>query len=104
MSYLDAAITPNQYQVTVLSTEASRRCKLVGEYLVSPEKEAVSLLTTTSGQIVYCWPYNHLRKFGQVEVRQKLYKILINCFTHYCSHDESDQTENLHRTLSYNVY
>uniref|UniRef100_A0AAQ4P2P6 IRS-type PTB domain-containing protein n=1 Tax=Gasterosteus aculeatus aculeatus TaxID=481459 RepID=A0AAQ4P2P6_GASAC len=60
-------LPPNQYQVTVQSTEASRRCKLAGEYLVSPEDEAVRLLDINTGHIFYRWPYNFLRKFGLVE-------------------------------------
>lgn len=65
---LDPTLPPNQYQVSVQSTEASRRCKLAGKYLVSPEKEAVILLACNTGHIVYCWPYRLLRKFGHVEV------------------------------------
>uniref|UniRef100_A0A8C3A2N7 IRS-type PTB domain-containing protein n=1 Tax=Cyclopterus lumpus TaxID=8103 RepID=A0A8C3A2N7_CYCLU len=60
-------LTPNQYQVIVQSTEASRRCKLAGEYLVSPEKEAVILLDISTGHTIYRWPYELLRKFGLVE-------------------------------------
>ncbi|XP_034739832.1 docking protein 3 isoform X1 [Etheostoma cragini] len=63
----DLALPPNQYPVIVQSTEASRRCKLSGEYLISPEKEAVLLLAISTGHIFYRWPYRHLRKFGQVE-------------------------------------
>ncbi|KAM6952989.1 uncharacterized protein dok3 [Lycodopsis pacificus] len=63
----DVTLPPNQYQVTVQSTEASRRCKLAGEYLVSLEKEAVILLAINTGHIFYRWPYTFLRKFGLVE-------------------------------------
>ncbi|XP_034546119.1 docking protein 3 isoform X2 [Notolabrus celidotus] len=63
----DVALPLNQYQVTVQSTEASRRCQLNGVYLVSPEKEAVSLLSISTGHIVYRWRYTFLRKFGQLE-------------------------------------
>ncbi|XP_074530911.1 uncharacterized protein dok3 [Halichoeres trimaculatus] len=63
----DVVVPPNQYQVTIQSTEASRRCQLSGIYLVSPEKEAVSLLGINSGHIIYRWPYTLLRKFGQIE-------------------------------------
>ncbi|XP_035525543.1 docking protein 3 [Morone saxatilis] len=63
----DLSVLPNQYQVTVQSTEASRRCQLAGEYLVSPEKEAVILLAIKTGHVIYRWPYRLLRKFGQVE-------------------------------------
>ncbi|XP_049897887.1 uncharacterized protein dok3 [Epinephelus moara] len=63
----DLTLPPNQYQVTVQSTEASRRCKLSGEYLVSTEKDAVTLLAINTGHIFYRWPYRLLRKYGQVE-------------------------------------
>nr|XP_046261753.1 docking protein 3 isoform X2 [Scatophagus argus] len=63
----DLTLPPNQYQVTVQSTEASRRCQLAGDYLVSPEKHAVILLAINTGHIIYRWPYMLLRKFGQVE-------------------------------------
>ncbi|XP_023257896.1 docking protein 3 isoform X1 [Seriola lalandi dorsalis] len=63
----DLTLPPNQYQVTVQSTEASRRCKLAREYLVSPDKEALVLLACSTGDIIYSWPYRLLRKFGQVE-------------------------------------
>ncbi|KAM9356760.1 docking protein 3 [Symphorus nematophorus] len=63
----DLSLPSNQYQVTVQSTEASRRCQLAGEYLVSPEKQAVILLAINTGHIIYRWPYTFLRKFGQVE-------------------------------------
>ncbi|XP_060936239.1 docking protein 3 [Limanda limanda] len=57
----------NQYRVTVQSTEASRRCRLAGEYLLSPEEEDVTLLAFYTGHFIYCWPYTLIRKFGQVE-------------------------------------
>ncbi|CAK6956461.1 docking protein 1 [Scomber scombrus] len=63
----ELTLPPNQYQVTVQSTEASRRCKLVGDYVISPESEAVSLHAIQTGQTIYSWPYRLLRKFGQVE-------------------------------------
>uniref|UniRef100_A0A3Q3IIN3 IRS-type PTB domain-containing protein n=1 Tax=Monopterus albus TaxID=43700 RepID=A0A3Q3IIN3_MONAL len=53
--------------VTVQSTEASRRCKLAGDYLVSPDKDAVILLAINTCHVIYHWPYRFLRKFGQVE-------------------------------------
>ncbi|XP_072252561.1 docking protein 3 [Leuresthes tenuis] len=60
-------IPPNHYQVTFHSTEASKRCNLAGEYLVTPDSEALVLLTINTGGIIYSWPYRLLRKFGQVE-------------------------------------
>nr|XP_019935327.1 PREDICTED: docking protein 3 [Paralichthys olivaceus] len=58
---------PNQYQVTIQSTEASQRCRLAGEYLLSPGEEAVTLLACNTGHVIYRWPYRLLRKFGQTE-------------------------------------
>ncbi|XP_042349617.1 docking protein 3 [Plectropomus leopardus] len=63
----DPTLPPNQYQVTVQSTEASRRCKLSGDYLVCTDNEAVILLAIDTGHTLYRWPYRLLRKFGQVE-------------------------------------
>lgn len=63
----DVTLPPNQYKVTIQSTEASKRCRLAGEYLVSPDKEAVILLDVSAGYVIYRWPYRLLRKFGQVE-------------------------------------
>nr|XP_020446781.1 docking protein 3 [Monopterus albus] len=63
----DLTAPPNRYQVTVQSTEASRRCKLAGDYLVSPDKDAVILLAINTCHVIYHWPYRFLRKFGQVE-------------------------------------
>ncbi|XP_047441556.1 docking protein 2 [Mugil cephalus] len=63
----DVTLPPNQFKVTVQSTEASRRCRLTGEYLVCPDIEAVTLLDISTGYTIYSWPYCLLRKFGQVE-------------------------------------
>ncbi|XP_030001014.1 docking protein 1 isoform X2 [Sphaeramia orbicularis] len=63
----DTDLPPNIYKVTVQSTEASRRCKLSGDFLISPDSEAVMLLDVSSSCIIYRWPYRMLRKFGQVE-------------------------------------
>ncbi|XP_071314545.1 docking protein 3 [Trachinotus anak] len=63
----DLTLPPNRYQVTIYSTEASTRCKLAGEYLVSPDEEALILLNCNTGHTIFRWPYRLLRKFGQVE-------------------------------------
>ncbi|XP_029021514.1 docking protein 3 [Betta splendens] len=63
----DLTVPAKCHPVTVQSTEASRRCGLAGEYLVSPEKEAVALLSVNSCHVIYRWPYKLLRKFGLVE-------------------------------------
>ncbi|XP_055783876.1 docking protein 3 [Salvelinus fontinalis] len=56
-----------QYQVTVKTNEASRRCQLTGSYLLLPERDAILLQDIQTGVTVYCWPYHLLRRFGQVK-------------------------------------
>lgn len=68
-SCLDLTLPVNQYKVTVQRTEASRRCQLDGEYLVSLGKQAVMLLAIGTGHVIYRWPYMLIRKFGQCKVR-----------------------------------
>ncbi|XP_005719735.1 docking protein 3 [Pundamilia nyererei] len=63
----ELTLPPNQYQVTIQSTEASKRCKLSGKYLVSIEGEAIELLDMRTRYIIFDWPYKLLRKFGQIE-------------------------------------
>lgn len=63
----DCALPLSQYLVTVQSTEASRRCKLVGDYFLSSDTEALQLLEVQTEQCVYCWPYHGLRRFGPVQ-------------------------------------
>ncbi|XP_017282121.1 docking protein 3 [Kryptolebias marmoratus] len=58
---------PNQYQVKVQSTKASKSCKLAGNYLMSTTTEDLILSDISTGGVIYCWPYRLLRKFGQVE-------------------------------------
>lgn len=68
---LDTNLPPNVYQVTVRCTEASQRCNLIGDYLISLESDALLLLDGNTSDIIYCWPYKMIRKYGQVEVKSK---------------------------------
>ncbi|KAM4732897.1 docking protein 2 [Anableps anableps] len=63
----EPALPPDQYKVKILSTEAAKRCKLAGEYVVFIDREALELLAVNTGGVIYSWPYKLLRKFGQVE-------------------------------------
>ncbi|XP_072289533.1 docking protein 3 [Eucyclogobius newberryi] len=63
----DTTQPPNVHPVTVRTTEASQRCNLTGDYLMSLEDDALLLLHSNTGDVIYRWPYNMLRKFGQVE-------------------------------------
>ncbi|MGH0130009.1 UNVERIFIED_CONTAM: hypothetical protein FKN15_040520 [Acipenser sinensis] len=57
-----------EFQVTVQVTEASLRCDLYGDYILSAGKEDITLLEPRSKQVLYCWPYRLLRRFGQDKV------------------------------------
>ncbi|XP_017561741.1 docking protein 3 [Pygocentrus nattereri] len=59
--------SPGQYQVKVLSSEASVRCCMSGSYLLSPEKDALCLLDLNTGKTAFYWPYRFLRRFGQIK-------------------------------------
>ncbi|XP_056328405.1 docking protein 3 [Danio aesculapii] len=56
-----------QFQVCVQSTESSQRLRLSGSYLLSADKETVSLLDLKTGQPIQRWPYRLLRRFGPVK-------------------------------------
>ncbi|XP_046721765.1 docking protein 2 isoform X2 [Silurus meridionalis] len=62
-----SSLCPGQFQVTVASSEASVRCCMSGTYLLSPEKEALSLLNMKTGHVAFSWPYRLLRRFGLVK-------------------------------------
>ncbi|XP_067103784.1 docking protein 3 [Osmerus mordax] len=53
-----------QYTVTIQPTEASRRCKLAGDYLLCPVTDGLLLLELYTAQTIYSWPYHLLRRFG----------------------------------------
>ncbi|XP_036445337.1 docking protein 3 [Colossoma macropomum] len=59
--------SPGQYQVKVLSSQASVRCCMSGSYLLSPEKDALCLLDLNTGKTAFYWPYRFLRRFGQIK-------------------------------------
>uniref|UniRef100_A0A3B3Y559 IRS-type PTB domain-containing protein n=1 Tax=Poecilia mexicana TaxID=48701 RepID=A0A3B3Y559_9TELE len=63
----EPTLPPDQYKVKVLGTDAAKRCKLAGEYVVFTDSEALELLDVNTGGVIYSWPYRLLRKFGQVE-------------------------------------
>lgn len=63
----DTSLSPKAHLVTVRATEASQRCNLSGDYLVSDEGGALLLLDLNTCDIIYRWPYKMLRKYGQVE-------------------------------------
>ncbi|KAL2077627.1 hypothetical protein ACEWY4_027131 [Coilia grayii] len=58
-----------QYQVKVQQTEAAMRCGLAGSYALSPSSEALSLQDLDTSEVIYCWPYRLLRRFGTVKAR-----------------------------------
>uniref|UniRef100_A0A3P9NE77 IRS-type PTB domain-containing protein n=1 Tax=Poecilia reticulata TaxID=8081 RepID=A0A3P9NE77_POERE len=64
---VEPTLPPDQYKVKILGTDAAKRCKLAGEYVVFTDSEALELLDVNTGGVIYSWPYRLLRKFGQVE-------------------------------------
>ncbi|CAI5766923.1 3 [Podarcis lilfordi] len=54
-----------EFPVSVFPTEASARCHLKGNYLMTTLPEHLVLKDMHSGQALYTWPYAFLRRFGQ---------------------------------------
>lgn len=63
----EPALALNQYTVRIGTTEASLRCHLAGEYLMSVTNRKLVLLELNTWVAVYCWPYICIRKFGIVQ-------------------------------------
>uniref|UniRef100_A0AAV2MJJ5 IRS-type PTB domain-containing protein n=1 Tax=Knipowitschia caucasica TaxID=637954 RepID=A0AAV2MJJ5_KNICA len=63
----DALEPPKAHLVSVRLTEASQRCNLSGDYLISPDADALLLLHPETHDVIFHWPYKMLRKYGQVE-------------------------------------
>ncbi|XP_032559234.1 docking protein 3 [Chiroxiphia lanceolata] len=54
-----------EYLVLVVQTDASTRCGLHGQYLLSALPQSLTLKDLQSRQPLLTWPYPFLRKFGQ---------------------------------------
>ncbi|XP_035679397.1 uncharacterized protein LOC118417787 [Branchiostoma floridae] len=52
-------------KVTVIPTDASKRCKLKGDYMLQVCSEGIVLLNSTTEQLVYDWPYKMIRRYGR---------------------------------------
>lgn len=74
------ALAENQYSVRVQTTEASRRCYLAGEYLVSVNQSDLVLQELNTGETVFKWPYTCIRKFGTVEVKLSFSRMVLQVY------------------------
>uniref|UniRef100_A0AAY4E4Z4 Docking protein 2 n=1 Tax=Denticeps clupeoides TaxID=299321 RepID=A0AAY4E4Z4_9TELE len=53
------------FLVTVVSTVASNKCQLHGDYILTPESDQLVLRDLASKDVLFIWPYCFVRKFGQ---------------------------------------
>ncbi|MCI4388475.1 hypothetical protein PGIGA_G00086470 [Pangasianodon gigas] len=53
------------FLVIAVSTEATLRCKLYGEYFLTPQHDSLLLKDHKTKQVLLTWPYRFVRKFGQ---------------------------------------
>ncbi|GAA6065642.1 docking protein 3, partial [Tachysurus ichikawai] len=51
--------------VIAVATEAALRCKLYGEYILTPQSDSLLLKDYQTKQVLLTWPYRFVRKFGQ---------------------------------------
>uniref|UniRef100_A0A3B1J316 Docking protein 3-like n=1 Tax=Astyanax mexicanus TaxID=7994 RepID=A0A3B1J316_ASTMX len=53
------------FLVIAMGTEAALRCKLYGEYILTPHDDRILLKDHKTKQVLFSWPYCFIRKFGQ---------------------------------------
>ncbi|KAF5890135.1 docking protein 3-like, partial [Clarias magur] len=53
------------FQVVTVATEAAARCKLYGDYILTPKHDSLLLKDSKTKQVLFTWPYRYVRKFGQ---------------------------------------
>ncbi|XP_053332143.1 docking protein 2 [Clarias gariepinus] len=53
------------FLVVTVATEAAVRCKLYGEYILTPKHDSLLLKDKKTKQVLLTWPYRYVRKFGQ---------------------------------------
>ncbi|KAK2823684.1 hypothetical protein Q7C36_020284 [Tachysurus vachellii] len=61
----DTAPSVRDFLVIAMSTEAALRCKLYGEYILTPQSDSLLLKDYQTKQVLLTWPYRFIRKFGQ---------------------------------------
>ncbi|TSM12541.1 Docking protein 3 [Bagarius yarrelli] len=53
------------FLVITVATEAALRCKLYGEYILTPQSDSLILKDCKTKKVLLTWPYRFVRKFGQ---------------------------------------
>ncbi|XP_028830852.1 docking protein 2 isoform X2 [Denticeps clupeoides] len=61
----DTPYRGRDFLVTVVSTVASNKCQLHGDYILTPESDQLVLRDLASKDVLFIWPYCFVRKFGQ---------------------------------------
>nr|BAN20322.1 downstream of kinase [Riptortus pedestris] len=58
------------YKVTLVPTDASKRCKLTpGEYTLIVSTAALQLRMTNDNSLLFTWPYRYIRRYGHKKRR-----------------------------------
>ncbi|KAL7846836.1 hypothetical protein SRHO_G00218160 [Serrasalmus rhombeus] len=64
-SLYETAASARDFLVIAMDTEAAIRCKLYGEYFLTPHDDCILLKDCKTKQVILSWPYCFIRKFGQ---------------------------------------
>ncbi|KAI4875231.1 hypothetical protein NFI96_010701 [Prochilodus magdalenae] len=64
-SLYETATSARDFLVIVMETDAALRCKLYGEYILTPHNDCIFLKDHKTKQVILSWPYCFIRKFGQ---------------------------------------
>ncbi|KAG7322863.1 hypothetical protein KOW79_014209 [Hemibagrus wyckioides] len=61
----DTTESVRDFLVMAVATEAALRCKLYGEYILTPQSDSLLLKDYKTKKVLLTWPYRFVRKFGQ---------------------------------------
>ncbi|TRY74268.1 hypothetical protein DNTS_000462 [Danionella cerebrum] len=61
----DNTLYGSRESMTVRQSEASERCGLKGIVLLRTDSDSLLVKEPKTGEVLYCWPYQFLRRFGR---------------------------------------
>ncbi|XP_072514455.1 docking protein 3 [Salminus brasiliensis] len=64
-SLYETASAARDFLVIAMGTDAALRCKLYGEYILTPQDDRILLKDHKTKKVILSWPYCFIRKFGQ---------------------------------------
>ncbi|XP_067289095.1 docking protein 1 [Pseudorasbora parva] len=64
-SLYETAESVRDFLVIAVGTEAALRCKLYGDYILTPQPDCLILKNVKTKEVLFKWPYCYVRKFGQ---------------------------------------